>query len=216
MKKLICKLSVVLILFMTLTPNMKVFALEDGEDCRNCTCETALALKEKERMLWEEHVFWTRNYIISKLAPLADKDIVLERLMKNQEDIGNSFIEYYGEEVGENITKLLKDHILIADKVVDAAKSGNQEDLKKYDGQWHSNADDIVTYLSSINPKYDKSVLKELFYKHLDLLTDQVVSKLNNKHVDEILAFDQGEEHILKLADAISNGIIKQFPDKLK
>lgn len=215
MKKFLSKLLLIL-LFIVLIPKVNVYATEAGCDCRNCSCDSAEALKEKERILWGEHIFWTRSYIVSKLAGLEDKDKVLERLMKNQEDIGNSIIEYYDEEVGENLTKLLKEHIDIADKVVDAAKNGNQQDLKKYDDQWHSNADEIVNFLSSINANYNKKTLKELFYKHLALLTDQVVARLNKNYDEEILAFDEGEEHIFNLADTITNGIINQFSDKFK
>lgn len=216
MKKLFSKLSVAMVLFISLMSAINVDALEDGCNCRNCECETAEGLKEKERILWDEHIFWTRNYIISKLEGLKDKDKVLERLIKNQEDIGNSFMQYYDEEVGENITKLLKQHILIADNVVEAAKGGNKEELKKYDDQWHSNADEIVDYLYKINSNYDKKVLKDLFYTHLALLTDQVIARIGNSYDDEISAFDQGEEHIIMLADTISSGIAKQFYDKLK
>lgn len=215
MKKNFSKLLLI-ILFIALIPKINVYATEAGCDCRNCPCDSAEALKEKERILWGEHIFWTRNYLDSKLAALEDKDKVLDRLMKNQEDIGNSIIEYYDEEVGENLTKLLKEHIAIADKVVDAARSGNQQELKKYDEQWHHNADEIVNFLSSINPNYDKKTLNDLFYKHLALLTDQVVARMNKSYDEEILAFDEGEEHVFYLADAITSGIISKFPDKFK
>ncbi|MHC1682179.1 MAG: glycosyltransferase [Clostridiaceae bacterium] len=216
MRKLLSKILLSVILVTTLAPSIKVYALEEPNDIRVCSCETSDLLNKKERMLWGEHIFWTRNYIVSKLSSLDDKDKVLERLLKNQEDIGNSFIEFYGEEVGENITKLLTEHITIADKVVDAAKNGNNDELKKYNEQWHKNADEIVDYLSKINPNYDKNTLKELFYKHLSLLTDAVVARLGKNYDDEISAFDQGEEHIFILSDVISSGIAKQFADKFR
>jgi hypothetical protein len=35
------------------------------------------------RKLWEEHITYTRNYIISALAGLEDADKVAERLLRN-------------------------------------------------------------------------------------------------------------------------------------
>ena len=42
-----------------------------------------------ERKLWINHVGWTRNFIVSDLASLPYKEIVLQRLLKNQDDIGD-------------------------------------------------------------------------------------------------------------------------------
>ncbi|WP_160289178.1 hypothetical protein [Clostridium argentinense] len=53
-----------------------------------------------------------------------------------------------------------------------------------------------------------------MLYKHLDFITTQVIDRLNNNWAGDIEAYDKGEEHILKFADIISNGIIKQFPNK--
>ncbi|WP_179864466.1 hypothetical protein [Bacillus pseudomycoides] len=43
---------------------------------------------------------------------------------------------------------------------------------------------------------------------------DQVVARLKKDWDAEILAFDKGEDHIIKLADTLTEGIIKQFPQK--
>jgi flavin-dependent dehydrogenase len=109
---------------------------------------------------------------------------------------------------------LLREHILLAGKVVDAAKSGNQADLKKYNKEWYRNADDIAMFLSNANPNWSNEALKELLYVHLQMLTDQVVARLKKDWDGEILAYDKGEDHIVKLADALAEGIIKQFPQK--
>lgn len=55
-----------------------------------------------------------------------------------------------------------------------------------------------------------------MLHKHLQLLTDAVVARLNKDWKAAIKAYDQGEDHIIKLADVLSDGIIKQFPKKFK
>jgi len=38
------------------------------------------------RELWEEHIFWTRNFIISAIAGLDDLEYVTNRLLRNPTD----------------------------------------------------------------------------------------------------------------------------------
>ena len=90
-----------------------------------------------ERKLWIDHVTWTRSFIVSDLASLEDKSDVLERLLKNQEDIGNSIKPYYGEEAGSKLSTLLEEHIEITGQVTDAAKNNNKDNLEKYNKLWY-------------------------------------------------------------------------------
>ncbi|MGQ0434333.1 MAG: hypothetical protein ACT452_18260, partial [Microthrixaceae bacterium] len=50
------------------------------------------------RKLWEDHVQWTRLYIVSAVADLPDSDATLARLLQNQTDIGNAVATYYGND----------------------------------------------------------------------------------------------------------------------
>lgn len=161
-----------------------------------------------------EHAIWTHHYIVSAEANLEDKDKVLARLMKNQDDIGNAIKPYYGSAAGKKLAQLLREHILLAGKVLEAAKANNQADLKKYNTAWFKNADDITDFLSKANPNLNKKQLKDAFYTHLRMVTENVVSGLKKDWDTDILFFDKGEAHLIHIADIISDGIIKQFPNK--
>ncbi|MEH7247333.1 glycosyltransferase [Neobacillus niacini] len=166
------------------------------------------------RELWTEHAFWTEKFVTSSIAGLEDQKTVLARLLKNQDDLGNAIKPYYGEEAGNKLAQLLRDHILIAGKVVAAAKSGNQADFKKYNTDWFKNADDITNFLSAANPNYNKKELNDMMYVHLKLITDGVVAKLQKDWNANITALDKNQDHLMHMADFLSNGIIKQFPNK--
>src|SRR5688572_11942105 len=71
-----------------------------------------LEFRNAMRKLWEDHITWTRLYIVSAAASLPDKDATAQRLLRNQEDIGNAIKPYYGAAAGNQLTALLKDHIL--------------------------------------------------------------------------------------------------------
>jgi hypothetical protein len=173
-----------------------------------------LQLRLAMRKLWEEHIVYTRNYIISALADLEDAGTVAQRLLKNQDDIGDAIKPYYGEEAGKKLSSLLRDHILIAAEVVKAAKVGNNEDLDKANNKWVANADEIAAFLSGANANWAKNDLISMLHKHLELTTGEVVSRLKKDWAADIDFYDKGHEHMLMFADTLTEGIVKQFPDK--
>ena len=210
MKK-IFKVLLILLVFATSLQPLKVFGIDNDIPLNNAIVN----LKMDERRLWIDHVTWTRSFIVSDLASLPDKDVVLQRLLKNQDDIGASIKPYYGEEAGNKLSKLLREHISIGGQVVDAAKSNNKANLDKSNKLWYKNADDIADFLSSANPNWSNSELKDMLRKHLEFLTNQVVARINKNWKADVDAYDKGEDHMIKFADVLSEGIIKQFPEKL-
>lgn len=181
------------------------------------TMMSNLELRNAMRMLWEEHIVYTRNFIISTLAGLEDAGPVAERLLRNQDDIGNAIKPVYGEEAGKKLAALLRDHILIAADIVNAAKAGDNDKLGKGQERWRKNADEIAVFLGGANPKnWPVPTLKDLLYKHLDYTTAEVVSRLKKDWAGDIKAYDQGHAHMLMFADALTDGILAQFPDKFR
>jgi hypothetical protein len=55
-----------------------------------------ITLRMDMRKLWEDHITWTRIFIISAVADLPDKDAATQRLLRNQVDIGNAIKPFYG------------------------------------------------------------------------------------------------------------------------
>ncbi|MEF2966708.1 glycosyltransferase [Paenibacillus sp. M1] len=181
-----------------------------------CISPAALQLSNEMRKLWIEHVLWTHGYIVSAVDGLQDQGQVLARLLRNQQDIGNAVKPYYGEAAGNHLAKLLTEHIIIAGKIVDAAKAGNQKEVDKLNKIWFRNADEIVKYFNKLNPYWTVKELQPLYYRHLQLVTDDAVTRIKKDWEGNIRAFDQGRDHITLLADALTRGLIAQFPDKFK
>jgi hypothetical protein len=178
--------------------------------------DATVELKLAMRKLWEEHIVYTRNYIISAIAELEDVDEVAERLLRNQDDIGNAIKPYFGDEAGSALAALLRDHILIATEVVAAAKAGNSDSLAVRQEKWNANGRDIAAFLSGANPNWNRQDLEGMLQKHLDLTTAEVVGRLGKDWAADIRAYDEGHEHMLMFADALTEGIAKQFPDQFR
>jgi hypothetical protein len=168
------------------------------------------------RKLWEEHIVYTRNFIISSLAGLEDTPKVAERLLRNQDDIGNAIKPIYGDEAGKKLAALLRDHILIAADIVKAAKGNDAKGVEAGEKKWHGNADDIAAFLGGANPSWKNPMMTDMLYKHLDFTTAEVVSRLKKDWAADIKAYDQGHDHMLMFADMLTDGIVKQFPKKFE
>lgn len=175
-----------------------------------------LELRLAMRKLWEDHITYTRNYIISDLAGLGDKDAVAKRLLANQDEIGAAVANYYGKEAGDKLALLLRDHITIATEVVTAAKSGNKGKLDAAQAKWTGNGKDIAAFLAAANPNWPQADLEAMLQKHLDLTSGEVVARLEKNWDADIKAYDDGHAHMLMFADALTDGIAKQFPEKFQ
>src|SRR5262245_66544573 len=83
------------------------------------------SLRAAMRRLWADHVIWTREYIVAAVAGAPEAEQAAGRLLKNQEDIGNAVVPFYGDAAGSGLTDLLKQHILIAVELIEATKTGD-------------------------------------------------------------------------------------------
>jgi hypothetical protein len=156
-----------------------------------------LSLKEGLRRLWADHVIWTRDYVVAAIADSPDAEAVAGRLLRNQEDIGNAIVPFYGEDAGKALTDLLKQHIMIAVELIEAAKTGDQD-----------------KFLSKANPNWPEKDVVDLLNQHLVLTKNEAVARLEQRWEDDIEAFDQIFTEILTVSDVLTAGIIKQFPEK--
>ena len=167
------------------------------------------------RKLWEDHITYTRLVIIGVFEDLPDLDPTVQRLLQNQVDIGDAIKPFYGEAAGEQLTALLTDHILIAAEILQAAKAGDTAALEDASERWYANADDIAEFLNAANPKqWPLEEMKAMMREHLDLTLEEAVAYLNGDYEASIAAYDQVHLQVLEMADMLSAGIIKQFPNK--
>lgn len=177
------------------------------------------ALHDTMRRLWGgDHIVWTRCFIISAgTLPdnLPDIGPTTDRLLANQTEIGDAFKPFYGAEAGNDLTALLRTHILTAAQLISAAKAGDTAGVESAKAAWYANAHDIAAFLNSLNPRnWSVDAVESLLDRHLDLTLDEAVARLQGRYSDDVAAYDRVHAEILELADALSDGIIAQFPQK--
>jgi hypothetical protein len=181
---------------------------------------SALAFHDAVRKLWEDHITYTRNVIISfelndptPGAVLPDLNTVIDRLLQNQVDIGNAIKPFYGEAAGNQLTALLEEHITGAATVLTVLKANNQPALQTALAAWYANAHQIAVFLSNANPKeWPLAEMDQMMKDHLDATTAEAVARHDANWSADVAAYDNVHAQILEMADMLSSGIIAQFP----
>ncbi len=168
-------------------------------------------LKDIFRKLWEQHIMWTRAYIISTAADLGDLQSVTRRLLQNPGDFANEFRKYYGDNKARDFANLLSEHLLIAARLVNDAKMQNTQAVEAGEKKWYENADAIAEFLAGINPYWSRQEWRNMLYEHLRLTKNEAVYRLSGQFDADIILYDSIEDSALKMADYMAQGIEGQF-----
>jgi hypothetical protein len=169
------------------------------------------------RKLWEDHITWTRMFIVEFAADSAATQPTLGRLLQNQVDIGDAIKPFYGDRAGSQLTALLKDHILIAGEILAAAKASDQAAVDEAVARWYANADDIAAFLAAANPaNWPFDEMRAMLRDHLDLTLAEAVARLQGRFEADIAAYEEVHLQALQMADTLSAGIFRQFPGAFK
>ena len=179
-----------------------------------CISRGELELSNHLRMLWEQHVVWTRLTVTSIAFDLPDVEFVINRLLRNPVDFEIAFRPFYGSQIASKLGVLLKNHLVIAVELIKAAKAGDDKEAADAEKRWYANADAIAALLGSINPYWSEEEWKSMLYEHLSLTKSETVNILNGNYEDGISVYDEIEIQALKMADVMAEGIAKQFSYK--
>lgn len=217
----------------SLNPGMNLNYLQIGQVIRICPnyypqsnhisskisaniSKAQLNLSNYMRMLWEQHVTWTRLTIISIIENLPDEELVTNRLLRNPIDFKIALQPLYGDKIASRFADLFKDHLVIAAQLVKAAKAGDNKAAADAENRWYKNADEIAAFLGSINPYWSQKDWMDMLHEHLALTKSEAVNILTKNYKNGIAVYDDIELQALKMADTMTEGIIKQFPDRFK
>jgi len=175
------------------------------------------AFHDAMRKLWEDHITWTRMFIVSAATlpdNLPDTGPTADRLLANQADISDALRPFYGDEVGDALTALLREHILTAADIIATAKAGDDAARDEAIAKWYVNANEIADALHGLNPRHwPQDEMRAMMKAHLDRTLEEAVARLEGRYDDDIAAYEQVHADILAMADMLSDGIVAQFPD---
>ena len=174
-----------------------------------------LELNQTMRKLWSDHMHWTLSTVDAFFNEPKQLETKLNRLLQNQKEIGASIVPFYGQAAGDKLAKLLTEHIELAVPVLKAAQANDKASLDTSLANWYRNANEIAGFLSAANPKnWPPSATEPALKMHITHTTEYAVNILKGEYASSIKGFEGALNHMLLLADILSEGIAKQFPGK--
>ena len=176
-----------------------------------------VAFHDSMRKLWEDHITWTRLTIVSFAGGLPDLQVTEARLLANQVDIGNAIKPYYGRAAGNRLTALLKEHILGAVALLQAAKSGDSGAIARASSAWYANGKEVADFLHHANPhNWSRADMRAMMKTHLDQTLKEAQDRLQGRYEVDVRDYEAIHRHILAMADELSAGIMRQFPKRFR
>jgi hypothetical protein len=164
--------------------------------------------------LWEQHMEWTYATVVAFASESPSLKPTLDRLLRNQSDIGEAIKPFYGERAAAQLTALLKEHITDAVPVLTAAKQGDTAALNTAVAAWYANAQEIGDFLAAANPNWAKADMEEMLKGHITQTITYATDALQGQYAKLIKDYDVAEQHMVEMAAMLSAGLIQQFPAK--
>lgn len=172
------------------------------------------ALHNQMLELWKQHVVWNRNVMLCIVDNLPGTLEAVDRLQQNKIDIGNAIKPFYGTASGEELTRLLQEHVRISVEVMLYATEKKRPQLHEANARWHANANDIATFLAAINSYWASDKMQLMIKEQLRLTTTQAILRINKDYAADIIAYDKAQSHS-EMAEIFAAGITSQFPEKV-
>jgi hypothetical protein len=178
-------------------------------------------LKMTLRDLYVNHVFWMRSLVVS--TRLGEKTAISEADeygLDNAKAIGQSIAPFYGKAAGEKFATLFVGHYTAVKGYMTAAFAnnykGNEMAKKAAVDRLTRNAGDIAAFVSAANPNLPKNAVYSLLTAHIGHHITAINATAKKDWAGEADAWDPMLKHIYMLSDALADGIVKQFPEKLR
>jgi hypothetical protein len=167
------------------------------------------------RELWQGHAQTTREYALAvKAGDAAAEKTSADAVVANAKKIADAVGSFYGDAAGKKTLELLAGHWAGVKALTDAQKKGDAAAVTKAMSDLSTNADAIAKFFSGANPNLPESAVKGLFVTHAahhQMLTGEI---MKGDTAGAAKTWSTMQAHMNTIADALSDGIAKQFPQK--
>ena len=113
--------------------------------------EEELKVNNEMRMAWMQHIYWELLYQSAVIHDLPNRKATENRLLETAEQIAAVFAPFYSENKINRLTELLKKHIEIAGRMLQAMKDGDVRTEETEEALWKDNAAQIARFLADDN-----------------------------------------------------------------
>jgi hypothetical protein len=179
--------------------------------------ETAAAeLRALLRSLEVQHVALAANATRRGYDGAKDFSDAAKALDDNSVDIAKAVESVYGADAGKRFLDIWRSHISFFVDYTTGAKANDKAKMDKAVQNLSGYQDAIADFFSSANPNLLRATVHSLVGEHVTLLKAAVDAHASGNYAQSYTKEHQAHEQIGTISDALSNAIVKQFPDKFK
>jgi len=173
--------------------------------------ETKAALRD----LWLGHIFWIRGVVFETFAKNKPAATAAEQaVVGNAKDIAGAIAPFYGQPASDKLFSLLAGHYGAIKEYLEAAVKTDKAAESKATDHLTANAQEIAAFLSGANPNLPKDTLEQLLLAHGGHHLEQIQEVQAGQYEKETATWGAMKGHIYVIADALTDALAKQFPDK--
>lgn len=176
---------------------------------------TEVALQDDQRQLWSLDATWSRNVIVSSVDGLDDRVAVTTRLERGSADMGAQLRRFYDADTTAQITALLDQRVAGFEQTLAAIVASDDDARDSAAAAWRADADDLALALSELGPTWDYYDLFRLFDEQNEALIDEAEARVRGDFAADVAAHDAVERGARAIADAFTESIAGQFPDRV-
>jgi len=173
--------------------------------------ETKAALRD----LWLGHIFWVRDVVFATFAKNKSAATAAEQaVVSDAKAIAAAIVPFYGQPASDKLFSLLAGHYGAVKEYLDAAVKKDKDAESKATDHLTANAQEIAAFLSGANPNLPKDTLEQLLLAHGSHHLEQIQEVQAGQYEKEAATWSAMKGHIYVIADALTDALAKQFPDK--
>ncbi len=169
-------------------------------------------LKTEIAKIWVDNAIYTRQSILCLTDRLPGSEETLYRLLQNQEQMGELFTKYYGRAKGDEFCQLLSSNTSLVVRIIRSKNNGSTEELENTQKRMNAHVNDIVNFLVTINPNYNKKELQSEITILIELMNKQIDYRMRGLYGLDIENFDKIISESILFSNMLSEGIIKLHP----
>ena len=192
-----------------------LYAAESPAPAATAVAPAAPQLHAAMRSLWQGHVQHTRAYALAVKAGDASASAkAADDVVANARQIADAVAGFYGKDAGAGMLDLLAGHWGGVKALTDADKAGDQAGVTKAMQDLTANGSAIARFLAGANPNLPENAVRGLLTAHVAHHQAQVDEIMRGDMQAEAKTWTAMQAHMDTLADALADGIAKQFPAK--
>ncbi|MDF2653698.1 MAG: hypothetical protein K0R19_172 [Bacillota bacterium] len=158
-------------------------------------------------MVYRNLAAWMRAYIISTIQGLSDQAQIRQRLSQIPMEYVNFMRSYFGDDIANTYNTLFSDYIAFVELLIDAQKRDDDNAVNGYMEQIHHNLHHTAAILSQINPFWQESEWRALFFRYLLLTIDETNALIAGDNTKSADIYETLLSVAMKMADYFSSGM---------